>query len=96
MRKTIITIPTELSDSIQACQIELDGLKELIAFLLASVEYNIPEERINKLQKDFINVNKTYNELKLKVEDYIPVDFDKSKTSWNLDFSTGSVEVVEA
>ena len=60
MRKTIITIPTELSDSIQACQIELDGLKELIAFLLASVEYNIPEERINKLQKDFINVNKTY------------------------------------
>ena len=95
MRKTIINIPLELSDGIQACQIELDGLKQLIGFLLSSVEYNIPEEKINKLQQDFMKKNKEYNDLKLQVENYIPADFDKNKTSWNLDFSTYEVEIVE-
>ncbi len=95
MKKVNVTIPLELSDEIQACQIELDGLKQLIAFLLSNSEYIIPEEKINKLQKDFIEKNKIYNDLKLKVEDYIPADFNKTKTSWSLDFATQNVEIIE-
>ncbi len=95
MRKTIVNIPAELSDEIQACQIELEGLKQLIAFLMSNTEYVIPEERIVGLQKDFMAKNKIYNDLKLKVEDFVPADFDKSKTSWNLDFTTYSVEITE-
>lgn len=96
MKKINITIPMELSNDIQECQIELEGLKELIAFLLSNVEYNVPEEKINKLRTDFVNKNKTYNDLKLKVENYIPEDFDRTKTTWSLDFATYNVEVVEA
>lgn len=96
MKKINITIPMELSNDIQECQIELEGLKELIAFLLSNVEYNIPEEKISKLRTDFVNKNKIYNDLKLKVENYIPEDFDRTKTTWSLDFATYNVEVVEA
>lgn len=95
MKKVTITIPMELSDNIQRIQVELDGLKQLIGYLLSTEEYNIPVEKIEKLQEEFIMKNKIYNELKLKVEDYIPEDFDKNKTSWTLDFSTYQVEIVE-
>lgn len=95
MKKVNITIPMELSNDIQKVQVELDGLKQLIGYLLAAEEYNIPAKKIEKLQEDFMAKNKIYNELKLEVEDYIPEDFDKNKTSWSLDFSTYTVEVVE-
>ena len=95
MKKTTVIVPEELSDGIQACQVELTGLKDLISYLLANTEYNIPEERIEALERRFMAQTKLYNDLKLKVEDYIPSDFDKTKTSWNLDFATYTVEIIE-
>lgn len=95
MRKINVEIPVELSDNIQKVQVEMDGLKQLIGYLLATEEYVIPAKKIEKLQEDFMAKNKIYNELKLKVEDYIPEDFDKNKTSWMLDFSTHTVEITE-
>ena len=95
MKKITLEVPVELSESIQTCQIELDGLKQLIGFLMSNTEYNVPEERIQKLQKDFMDKNRLYNELKSQVEDLIPSDFNKNKTSWNLDFSSNKVEIVE-
>lgn len=95
MRKINITIPMELSDSIQACQIELDGLKSLIAYLLSNSEYEIPQSKIDNYEKKIVLKNKEYNDLKMQVENLIPADFDKNKTYWNLDFATTNVEVIE-
>lgn len=95
MKKTVITIPLELNNNIQACQVELDGLKSLIGYLLSTTEYEISTSKIEDLQNKFINKNKEYNELKAEVEKLIPEDFDRIKTSWNLDFATSAVEVIE-
>lgn len=95
MKKTIISVPTDLSDAIQACQIEMDGLKQLIGYAMAATDYVIPQEKIDELQNKFMLKNKEYNQLKEQVEKLIPVDFDKTKTNWSLDFATYQVEVIE-
>lgn len=95
MKKVIIDVPQKLNDDIQAIQVEMDGLKQLIAYMISTTEYVIPAEKIQSLQMEFFAKNKIYNDLKLEVENYIPEDFDKSKTIWNLDFATCQAEVVE-
>lgn len=95
MKKIIISVPTEVSDAIQACQVEMDGLKQLIGYAMSTTDYVIPKERIDELQNQFMVKNKEYNQLKEEVEKLIPADFDKTKTNWNLDFATYKAEVIE-
>lgn len=95
MKKTIISVPTELSDAIQACQVEMDGLKQLIGYAMSTTDYTIPQSKIDELQDKFMSKNKVYNQLKDEVEKLIPADFDKTKTNWSLDFATHQAEVIE-
>lgn len=95
MKKINIKVPVTLSESIQACQIDLEGLKSLIAYLLSNTEYIVPQSKIDYYETKFMLKTKEYNQLKLKVEELIPEDFDKNITSWNLDFATSEVEVIE-
>ena len=55
------------------------------------------EESIKKLlvYYDMIKNNPEYNLLRQKITDMVPAEFDKSKTSWNLDFATNLVTVIE-
>lgn len=95
MKKTIILVPAELSNAIQSCQVEMDGLKQLIGYAMSTTDYVIPQEKIDELQKQFMVKNREYNQLKEDVEKLIPADFDKSRTNWSLDFSTYQVEIIE-
>lgn len=95
MKKTTVIIPEDLSNKVQECQIKMDGLKQLIGFLVSTVEYNVPEAKINEFQKEFMEENKIYNDLKGIIETYIPEDFNKDKTIWNLDFASHILEIEE-
>lgn len=95
MKKTTITIPEDLNNKIQESQVKMDGLKQLIGFLVSATEYNVPKEKINEFQTEFMEENRIYNDLKAEIEKLIPADFNKDKTTWNLDFATHSLEVTE-
>ena len=87
-------IPIELSESVEATQLELNGIKQMLGFAYSTTEYNIPEERIAKLEKEFKDTNAKYEILKGQVEDVaVPAEFDKAVTSWSLDFKTHIVTV---
>ena len=95
MRTTTVTIPEDLTTKVQTCQVKMDGLKQLIGFLVSTIEYDVPKAKIDAFQAEFMEENKVYNNLKMEIEKYIPADFDKDKTIWNLDFASCTLEVTE-
>lgn len=90
MEKQII-IPKELNDALQQRQIELDGIQRLLAFAWSTTEYQIPEDRINKLQAEYNRINNEYSILKDQVTDIVTVGIDRERASWNLNFDTNTV-----
>ena len=95
-KKTItFTVEPALAEAIQTRQVELDGIQRMLGFAWSTTEYNIPQEKIDELKADYNKTNLEYNLLRQKITDMVPEDFDKSKTSWNLDFATNTVTVVE-
>ena len=95
MKETTFEIDPALSESIQARQIELDGIQRMLAFAWSTTEYTIPQEKIDELKEDYNKTNLEYNLLRQKITDMVPAEFDKAKTSWNLDFATHKVTVIE-
>lgn len=95
MKKIVVNVSEELNEKLLDVQVEMDGLKQLIAYMLSTTEYIIPEEKINALQAKFMEKNKIYNDLKSEVETLIPSNFNKEKTSWNLIFANAQVEFTE-
>lgn len=95
MKQTTFQIDPALSEAIQARQIELDGIQRMLAFAWSTTEYNIPQEKINELKADYNKTNLEYNILRQQVTDMVPEDFDKSITTWSLDFATNTVTVIE-
>lgn len=88
-------VPQELVESIQTRQLELESVKDLLAFLYSTTQYNIDTKKLERLEKEFKQLNIEYNLLKEKVEEIFIAEFDRAKTSWNLDFNTNIVTVVE-
>jgi len=96
MKQTKVIIDRALCDSVQAAQLELQNIKDLLGFAYSSTEYNIPEERIAKLEKEFSELNAKYTLLKQQVESVaVPVEKNKLTTSWSLDFDTSTVTITE-
>ena len=95
MKETTFQIDQALSEAIQTRQIELDGIQRMLAFAWSTSEYVIPQEKIDELKADYNKTNLEYNLLRQKVTDMVPEEFDKSKTSWTLDFATNTVAVIE-
>ena len=95
MKTTTFKIDQALADAIQARQVELDGLQRLLAFAWSSNEYQIPQSKIDELMADYNKTNLEYNILRQQVTDMVPAEFDKTRTSWNLDFATCEVTVSE-
>lgn len=95
MKTTTFKIDQALADAIQTRQVELDGLQRLLAFAWSTTEYQIPQTKLDELMADYNKTNLEYNTLRQKVTDMVPAEFDKSKTSWNLDFATCMVTVSE-
>ena len=95
MKEISIKIDPALSQAIQARQVELDGIQRMLAFAWSTTEYQIPQEKIDELKADYNKTNLEYNVLRQEITDMVPEDFDKSKTSWNLDFATSTVHIVE-
>ena len=95
MKETTFKIDHALSEAIQTRQVELDGLQRMLAFAWSTTEYTIPQEKIDELKEDYNKTNLEYNLLRQKITDMVPAEFDKTKTSWNLDFATHKVTVIE-
>lgn len=96
MREIKVKIDESLSSAVQARQMELDSIKNLLGFAYSTTTYAIPESRIEKLEKEFNEINTEYNLLKNQIELIaIPSDFNKAKTSWNLEFDNSEVTVTE-
>lgn len=95
MKEISIKIDPALSQAIQARQVELDGIQKMLAFAWSTTEYQIPQSKIDELKADYNKTNLEYNVLRQEITDMVPEDFDKSKTSWNLDFATSTVHIVE-
>ena len=95
MKETTFQIDHALSEAILARQIELDGIQRMLAFAWSTTEYQIPQDKIDELKEDYNRTNLEYNLLRQKITDMVPEEFDKSRTSWNLDFATNTVTVIE-
>lgn len=95
--KTVYTfkIDESLRDAIQARQIEMDGLQNLIGFALSTTQYNIPTEKITSMRKEYEDTLYEYNLLKGEVDKLIPVEYKLEKYSWQLDFTEGVISIYE-
>ena len=95
MKTTTFKIDEALASAIQTRQVELDGLQRLLAFAWSSTEYQVPQSKIDELMEKYNKTNMEYNILRQSITDMVPEEFDKNKTSWNLDFATCEVSVSE-
>lgn len=95
MKTTTFKIDQALASAIQTRQVELDGLQRLMAFAWSTTDYQIPQTKLDELMAEYNKINLEYNVLRQKITDMISDEFDKSKTSWNLDFATNTVTVNE-
>ena len=95
MRTEVYEVSAELSDAIQSRQIRLEGLKDLLGFCYSTTSYNIPKDKVRELEQEYIDVVAEYNLLKEQVEAIFIKEFNPANTSWNLDFHTKKVTVVE-
>lgn len=87
-------LDTQLNEKLHAKAIELSGLERLIGFSMADTDYQIPEEKIEKLMQKHADANAAYEELKGEVNKMVASKFGANAT-WNLDFFTGVVTVTE-
>ena len=55
------TIDENLRDAIQARQIEMEGLQNLIGFAMSTTQYNIPKEKITEMRKEYNDKLFEYN-----------------------------------
>lgn len=96
MKEYQVEISKELSESVEATQLELQSVKDLLGFCYSTTAYTIPEERINKLEKEYKELDIKYNILKQEVENLsVKSSANKMTTSWSLDFKTHIVTVTE-
>lgn len=95
MRTFEMKIDESLCNMIEQRQYELAGLKDLLGFAWSNTTYNIPQEKIAELEAKHNMVNKEYELLKETITNLIPEDFDRSKTSWTLNFTDKTVYVTE-
>lgn len=87
------TVSQELCDAIKTRQVELEGIRNLIAYCLSQKEYDIPVERLADLQNKYTLVFQEYEVLKGEVEKLFINDVDRNKTSWDLNFDTCEVTI---
>jgi methanogenic corrinoid protein MtbC1 len=87
-------IDTQLNEKLHAKSIELSGLERLIGFSMADTDYQIPEEKIEKLMQKHAEANAVYEELKSEVNKIVADKFGANSV-WSLDFLTGIVTVTE-
>ena len=95
MKQTTFEIDEALCNSIEAYQYELNGLERLLGFAWSTTEYQIPQSKIDELQKQYNEINTKYNILKNEITDQAIIGKNSNKTSWNLDFATRTVTVTE-
>lgn len=89
------TIDENLRDAIQARQIEMEGLQNLIGFAMSTTQYNIPKEKITEMRKEYNDKLFEYNLLKDEISNIIPKEYQEDKYSWQLDFTEATVSIYE-
>lgn len=95
MRIEEYKVPQELVESIQTRQLELESIKDLLAFLYSTTQYEVDTKKLEHLEKEYKELSIEYNLLKEEVEEIFISEFNRARTSWNLDFNTNIVTVVE-
>lgn len=87
-----IFIPKPLCSALEQRILEQDGLKALLRFAYAETKYQIPQEKIDFLEKEYIRITKEYEILKTFVWDYVPVEISRD-LNWSIDFETRLLKI---
>ncbi len=82
----------ELVEKLQAKSIELAGLERLIGFSMSVTDYEISEEKLEKLIKRHRETNAEYEKLKEEVNKIVNNKYGDGVT-WNLDFFSRIVTI---
>ena len=82
----VVKVSEELRDYIEGLQYELDGLKDILAFL--GRDELVKQENVDYYYKKYIDVNAEYNLAKSSLEETY-----KIKGRWFLDFSKAEIYV---
>lgn len=93
MIKTI-TIPEEIRDMVQKANVERDSRRDILTYIMANTDINIPEERIAQYQKEYDEKYLAFDKAKSIIEkDYIIPATNGKASNWSLDYASCVVTI---
>lgn len=92
MIKTII-IPEEIRNVVQKANVERDARRDILLYIIQN-NLNIPEERINRYQKEYDEKYFEFEQAKTMIEkEYVMPAADNKALSWSLDYATCVINI---
>lgn len=94
MTKTIvITVPEEVRNEVQRCDIERSSRRDIIAYILSGT-VNVSEERFAQYQKEYDEKFAAFEQAKSNIEKNFVMPATSGKASnWSLNYSTCDVTI---
>lgn len=87
-----VSVPNELVETVQAAQIEAQGIKNMWAFCISNNGYDIPQDKKDKIQQDVLEKESYYIICKERVEKYLKEQYPNI-SYWDLDFESRIAKV---
>ena len=94
MIKTI-TIPEKIRDMVQKANVERDSRRDILTYIMANTDINIPQERIADYQKEYDEKYFAFEKAKGIVEkDYVMPATEGKASNWSLDYPSCVVTII--
>ena len=92
MIKTI-TVPEEIRDLAQKANVERDSRRDILLYIMEK-EVNIPQERIDRYQKEYDEKFFAFEQAKSKIEkEYVMPATNGKALNWSLNYSNCVVTI---
>lgn len=92
MTKTI-TVPEEIRDLAQKANVERDARRDILLYIMQN-DMNIPQERIDRYQKEYDEKYLAFEQAKSIIEkDYVMPATDGKALNWSLNYSDCVVSI---
>lgn len=89
----IITVPEEIRDLAQKANVERDARRDILLYIMQN-DVNIPQERIDRYQKEYDEKYLAFEQAKSIIEkDYVMPATDGKALNWSLNYSDCVVSI---
>ena len=87
-----IEIPKSVTNMIWRLDTDRIGYRNVLSYILTNPDLNIKNEKFNKYQEEYLNVNYAFEIAKIELIKKYIIDMNiKNIDNWNLDYATSTL-----